>query len=75
MDKLKSYSRKIQITSIKENFFNLSNHGYVELYKDVNCFKLVLLSENNLKKSEFEVSLSFYLTKLYLFLVILFSFT
>ena len=56
MDKLKAYSYRIQIISKKENFFNLPNHGYVELIKDQNSYKLILSSENDLKKFEFEVS-------------------
>ena len=42
MDKLKAYSYRIQIISKKENFFNLPNHGYVELIKDQNSYKLII---------------------------------
>jgi hypothetical protein len=59
MDKLKAYSYRIQIISKKENFFNLPNHGYVELIKDLNSYKLIISSENDLKKIEFEVSFLF----------------
>ena len=55
MDKCKAYCNRIQIISLKENFFNLPNHGYVELFKDVNSYKLLLYSENGLKKIDFEV--------------------
>jgi hypothetical protein len=55
MDKCRAYCNRIQIISLKENFFNLPNHGYVELSKDVNSYKILLFSENGLKKSDFEV--------------------
>jgi hypothetical protein len=52
----KSFCKKIQVKTQKNNsFFNIPNYGLVDIIKDKDCYKLVLYSENEIFKTEFEV--------------------
>jgi len=52
---LKVYSKRISVESKKEQPFNLPNHGLIEIIKDPNFYRLILLLVNGEKKSEFNV--------------------
>jgi hypothetical protein len=55
----KSFCNKIQVKTKKDNeFFNIPNVGLVEIKKDLDCYKLVLSSENGIFTTEFEVIIS-----------------
>jgi len=57
---LKSFCKRIQVKTIKDNeFFNITNVGLVEIIKDLDCYTLILTSEDETFKTKFEVIISF----------------
>ncbi len=57
---LKSFCKRIQVKTIKDNeFFNITNVGLVEIIKDLDCYTLILSSEDETFKTKFEVIISF----------------
>ena len=57
-EEFKVYCKRIKVNSKKDNFFNMANHGFVQIKKGVNCYELKLLCVNGISKLELDVNIA-----------------